>query len=189
MRQDFIIKQKPAGEGKLRVDLTAETELKMIVGADALMFKNEAGEEKMKYTALKVWDANGKPLRAYFEKNNYELGIKNYELNNADRSIGRGIPNSEFLIPNSFSIVVNDAEAVYPVTIDPLSTTASWTQSGTQAGEQYGFTAATAGDVNGDGYSDIVIGAPEYDNTNTAGGRVFVYYGSATGPYATANCT
>ncbi len=189
MRQDFIIKQKPAGEGKLRVDLTAETELKMIVGADALMFKNEAGEEKMKYTALKVWDANGKPLRAYFEKNNYELGIKNYELNNADRSIGRGIPNSEFLIPNSFSIVVNDAEAVYPVTIDPLSTTASWTQSGTQAGEQYGFTAATAGDVNGDGYSDIVIGAPEYDNANTAGGRVFVYYGSATGPSATANWT
>ena len=79
MRQDFIIKQKPLGEGKLRLDLSAKTELKMIVGADALMFKNCKGEEKMKYSALKVWDANGKPLRAYFEKNNYELGIKNYE--------------------------------------------------------------------------------------------------------------
>ena len=76
MRQDFIIKQKPAGEEKLRLDIEADTKLKMIVGADALMFKNEKGEEKMKYSALKVWDANGKELRAYFEKNNYEKRTK-----------------------------------------------------------------------------------------------------------------
>ena len=193
MRQDFIIKQKPLGEGKLRLDLSAKTELKMIVGADALMFKNCKGEEKMKYSALKVWDANGKPLRAYFEKNNYELGIKNYELieksNSWDQKSKTEV-NSKSEIPNSkFSIVVNDEDAVYPVTIDPLSTTASWTKSGTQAEEQYGFTVATAGDVNGDGYSDIAIGAPEYDNINTAGGRVHVYYGSATGPSVTPNWT
>ncbi|MBK8553970.1 MAG: FG-GAP repeat protein [Ignavibacteria bacterium] len=184
MRQDFIIKQKPLGEGKLRLDLSAKTELKMIVGADALMFKNDKGEEKMKYSALKVWDANGKPLRAYFEKK--QLQNTNYNLQIEDKD--KQIPNQE--IPNSqFSIVVNDEDAVYPVTIDPLSTTASWTKSGTQAEEQYGFTVATAGDVNGDGYSDIAIGAPEYDNINTAGGRVHVYYGSATGPSVTPNWT
>lgn len=64
MRQDFIIKQKPAGEGKLRLNLSAETKLKMIVSADALMFKDDKGEQKMKYSSLKVWDANGKELRA-----------------------------------------------------------------------------------------------------------------------------
>jgi hypothetical protein len=165
MRQDFIVKQKPAGEGKLKLDLSAETKLKMIVGADALMFKNDKGEEKMKYTSLKVWDANGKPLRAYFEKK--ELSTLN----------------------SQFSILVNDAEAVYPVTIDPLSTTASWTAIGTQVEDLFGHTAATAGDVNGDGYSDVVIGAPEFDNSQTNGGRVYVYYGSAAGLSATANWT
>jgi len=192
MRQDFIIKQKPAGEGKLRVDISAETELKMIVGADALMFKNDKGEEKMKYSALKVWDANGRELRAYFE-DSYKLQVTSYELKDKSKNQNQKSkiknPKSK-QIPNSkFSIVVNDEDAVYPVTIDPLSTTASWTQSGTQGGEQFGFTATTAGDVNGDGYSDIVIGAPEYDNTNTASGKVYVYYGSATGPSATPNWT
>ena len=32
----------------------------MIVGADALMFKDNQGDLKLKYAALKVWDANGK---------------------------------------------------------------------------------------------------------------------------------
>ncbi|MBX7042003.1 MAG: FG-GAP-like repeat-containing protein [Ignavibacteria bacterium] len=165
MRQDFIIKQKPAGEGKLKLDVNVDTKLKVTVGADVLMFKNDKGEEKMKYTSLKVWDANGKPLRAYFEKK--ELSTLN----------------------SHFSILVNDADAVYPVTIDPLSTTASWTATGTQGDEHFGHTAATAGDVNGDGYSDVVIGAPEFDNSQNEGGRVYVYYGSATGLSSTANWT
>ncbi|MBV6480265.1 MAG: hypothetical protein HGGPFJEG_03122 [Ignavibacteria bacterium] len=67
MRQDFIIKGKPDGEGKLRLNLSADTKLNMIVGADALMFKDKNGEDKMKYSSLKCWDANGRELRAYFE--------------------------------------------------------------------------------------------------------------------------
>lgn len=43
IRQDFIIKNKPEGEGKLRLNISADTKLKMIVGADALMFKEKNG--------------------------------------------------------------------------------------------------------------------------------------------------
>jgi len=38
MRQDFIFKKKPDGEGKLRLNLSSERELRMIVAADAWMF-------------------------------------------------------------------------------------------------------------------------------------------------------
>ena len=38
---------------------------------------------------------------------------------------------------------------------------------------------ATAGDVNGDGYSDVIVGAPHYDNGQSNEGRAFVYHGSA----------
>ncbi len=42
---------------------------------------------------------------------------------------------------------------------------------------QYGFSVAPAGDVNADGYDDIIVGAP-FDGTNfTDAGRAFIYFG------------
>ncbi len=180
MRQDFIIKNRPEGEGMLRLNLTADTKLQMLVGADALMFKDNNGIDRMKYSALKCWDANGKELRAYFE-NNYEFQLKSQAIQ---------IPNPKSQIPNNvnsklFSIVVNDEDAVYPVTIDPLSSAVNWIAESNQADASYGVVVATAGDVNGDGYSDVIIGAPLFDNGQSNEGKVFVYYGSAAGLSAT----
>ena len=170
MRQDFIIKQMPSSEGKLRLNLLAETKIKMIVGADALMFKNSKGEEKMKYSVLKVWDATGWELRAYFEKNNCELGIKNYELNSERSETFRSY---KFESPDSFSIVVNDEDAVYPVTIDPLSTSPGWTAESDQANAQFGYSVSTAGDVNRDGTIDATDDSTiDNDADNFTGGYI-----------------
>ena len=40
---------------------------------------------------------------------------------------------------------------------------------------------AGIGDVNGDGHDDVIISAPNYDNSNTDAGAVFLYLGSAGG--------
>lgn len=48
--------------------------------------------------------------------------------------------------------------------------------------ETFGFAAAGAGDINHDGYSDLVIGAHRAGGgAEEYNGRVLVYYGSATG--------
>ena len=47
----------------------------------------------------------------------------------------------------------------------------------------------TAGDVNGDGYADVIVGAHGYDNGQTDEGRAFVYHGSASGLSTTAAWT
>ncbi|MBK9226723.1 MAG: FG-GAP repeat protein [Ignavibacteria bacterium] len=153
----------------------------MITGADALMFKDEKGDLKLKYSSLKVWDANGVELRAFFEETKLQPEVNGFppEARGNDKNII--IPNSKFLIPNSFCIVVNDEDAVYPITIDPLSSTANWTAEINQASANFGWSVATAGDVNGDGYSDVIVGAPNYDNGQTDEGGVFVYHGSITG--------
>ena len=44
-------------------------------------------------------------------------------------------------------------------------------------GGSFGWSVANAGDVNGDGYADIEVGAP-YTTTN---GRVYVYHGGVSG--------
>ena len=61
--------------------------------------------------------------------------------------------------------------------------------TGAAAGDQFGISVSSAGDVNGDGYSDVVVGAYRYDNGQNDEGRAFVYHGSAAGLSATPNST
>jgi len=41
-----------------------------------------------------------------------------------------------------------------------LATTAAWTADGTQTNSRLGRDVGGAGDVNGDGYADVIVGAP-----------------------------
>jgi hypothetical protein len=111
----------------------------------------------LNYEQLKVWDANGKILAAAFEKND-----------------------------DDYAIHVQTAGAAYPITIDPISTTAAAMLESNQANANMGFSVASAGDVNGDGYSDVIVGANLYDNGESDEGAAFIYHGSATGISTTA---
>ena len=64
------------------------------------------------------------------------------------------------------------------------SATANWVAEGNLANAGYGFAVAAAGDINGDGFADVAVGAPFYKNADSAAvplGRVFVYFGSPAG--------
>jgi hypothetical protein len=95
------------------------------------------------------------------------------------------------------SIIVNDINAVYPITVDPLNQTPDWTTSASgvlptllnqlAVDAAYGFSVAGLGDVNGDGFADVGVGAPALvDIISGTGsiasvGGVFVFFGSASG--------
>ncbi len=51
-----------------------------------------------------------------------------------------------------------------------------------QAGGRFGSSVASAGEVNGDGYADLVVGAHGQANPEVGEGNAFVYLGSPTGP-------
>ncbi len=163
MRQNFVVSKKLKGKGNLNLNLTVEllgVEMNVIDDKISFIRAVPGGSCVMNYLDMKVSDANGKIIPAHFEKSE-----------------------------NGFKIVIEDANAVYPITVDPLSQTPNWTSEGNQILSFYGIAVASAGDVNGDGYSDVIVGAEWFDNGQEEEGRAFVYHGSATGLPTSPNWT
>jgi hypothetical protein len=65
--------------------------------------------------------------------------------------------------------------------VNALSDIPDWLVSGEEIGSELGYSVDSAGDVNGDGYDDVLIGVPRYDDGVYREGAAFVYHGSAEG--------
>lgn len=65
--------------------------------------------------------------------------------------------------------------------LEPIDLAPGFIAEGNQAAAILGVALGAAGDVNGDGYDDVIFDAHYYDNGQVDEGRVFIYYGSASG--------
>ena len=79
-----------------------------------------------------------------------------------------------------FTQSVHSQQASNPLALPDLAA-APWYDEGDQHGADFAAAVNSAGDVNGDGYDDIIVGGPKYTTTENPGGTAFVYYGSASG--------
>ena len=85
---------------------------------------------------------------------------------------------------------INEGGAwVYLGAAGGLSDAYGWHQESNQAGCKYGTSVGTAGDVNGDGWSDIIVGAPRFSNDQEFEGKAFVYHSSESGLHLTPDWT
>jgi hypothetical protein len=117
-----------------------------------------------------------------------DIGVR-YDRLAAFDATGRVLPARMSARGTELSIRVSDAGAAYPITIDPLLSTPSWAVEPNQTGALLGSAVASAGDVNGDGFGDVVVGANLFDGGLPDEGAAFVYLGSATGLSTTAAWT
>lgn len=68
-----------------------------------------------------------------------------------------------------------------------LDATADAIFTGSAARYFFGTSVSGAGDVNGDGFSDVIVGAPSADAGGVEAGRAFVFHGGKSGPYDVAD--
>ncbi len=134
------------------------------VDGRAIAWIDPAGARVLHHGSLTVVDALDQAVAGRFELRNVE---------------GRRL----------LRIAFADEELVSPVTIKMLLTAPAWNGDGDQFEAHYGWSVATAGDVNGDGYSDVIVGARLFDAGQTNEGRAFVYHGSPAGPSIVADWT
>ena len=65
-----------------------------------------------------------------------------------------------------------------PIELSEIETgSGGFVLNGVSAGDQSGFSVSGAGDVNGDGLDDLIVGAPQDDPTANGAGARFVVFG------------
>lgn len=158
LEQGFTLPRRPPGRGPLVLELAVTGARPSLRGDEVVL---DAGGRHLRYGALRAVDGAGRRLPA-------RLAVS-----------GR----------DRIRIVVDDAHARWPVTVDPLLTsTPDALLEANQAAASFGWSVAGGCDVNGDGYADVIVGAP-------TPGAAYVFHGGptgiadATGPTATTQIT
>jgi hypothetical protein len=181
MEQSFIVTKRPAGHSDLQIALGLGGDLQAKMGKGDQLLLCGGGhpqDVKLAYDHFSVWDANRKVLNAHMR------------LTSAHRLV----------------LTVDDRNAAYPLTVDPLNHLADLTINvngilGTSVDETLnrvlaGYTVSGVSDVNGDGADELVIGAPLFTTvsgiltgiatlTGIVKGAAFVFYGVPLGPPST----
>jgi hypothetical protein len=159
LRQNYTLYQRPSGPAgpvQVKLDLRTKLQVKAVADGQALSLRH-AGREVARYASLLAWDATGRVLPAHMQ------------LSNEGKSL---------------ALVVDDARATYPLVIDPLLDTPTIiTEPGSRKRTRFGRVIAGAGDVDHDGYDDVMIWAGDTANHPS---RVYLYRGGKAG-LVTAN--
>jgi hypothetical protein len=149
VRQDFILDQRPAGAGELVLRLAVSGAIaEPAAGGARLILDNSY--RRIDYTRLHVTDATGKELGARMEflRSNQETRTRKAEMNP-----GPVAPKSDFRNQRSeIVVVVDDAEAVYPVRIDPTFSDANWVTMNPSIPGTDGTVYAAVADASGNLY-------------------------------------
>lgn len=136
LEHGFTLRTRPSGAGASPLSFTLGTRGSLLpkIAADAqgVLFQDANGSTVLHYLGLKVWDAEGRPLAARFE------------------------PAEE----NGLRLLVEERDARYPITIDPVAQQAYLKPAAVgvnQTGDEFGTSVAISGDT-------VVVGAPKEDS-------------------------
>ena len=80
------------------------------------------------------------------------------------------------------AVAITVTDVYEPVPLSTLDGTNGFILNGIDADDESGISVSSAGDVNGDGYDDLIIGARDADPNGSYSGETYVIYGGASAP-------
>jgi hypothetical protein len=145
VEQGFVLSERPAGAGEeLVVEVTVSGSLVPSLAADGtrVSLRTGAGKPALQYTDLYARDADGTLLEA-------QMAVEGERI----------------------LLLVDDHDARYPLSIDPLIWTEvkKLTASDAEAGDNFGHAVAVSGDT-------AIVGAHQEDTGGSNAGAAYVFY-------------
>ncbi|MCS6882784.1 MAG: Ig-like domain-containing protein [Oscillochloridaceae bacterium] len=135
LKQGFTLERRPEGfDGRapLRLWLAPEGDLRPALAGEAVRFLDRAGNTVLHYHTLQAWDATGREVAGRIEVRDGHV-----------------------------TLALDDAAAIYPLTIDPVVQTTYLKAANASANDEFAYTVAVDGDT-------IVVGARFEDSGNPA---------------------
>ena len=160
VRQDFVITQRPAGTGELCLELTLSG-AQAEAAPDAARLKLEGSGRELVYNRLRAQDATGKELKTRLE----------------------------VFSTNRLIVAVADAEAEYPVRIDPTFSDTDWVSLNPSLAGADGGVSSIAVDTGGNVYAGgnfTFIGAAHANRIAKWDGSTWSPLGSGVDDYVAA---
>jgi MYXO-CTERM domain-containing protein len=161
LAHSFVIAEPPSEKPRARKDWLAidvrvsGARTVIAAGSDRAELVGKDGQ-RLHYAGLAAWDADRKTLPVRMSR-----------------------------ITSGVRLEIDDTGARYPVLVDPVLTTASWTVESNEADGGVTMSVNGAGDVNNDGFDDVLVAFPRYDGGGVDAGIVYLFLGAATGPDTT----
>ena len=144
LEQGFTLKSRPSGRtglGLLQLKMTTTTNLIPVVEKEGkgIVFRDAQGKEVLRYSGLYAYDAAGKDLGARMEADHQ--GIR---------------------------LIVEDHEAVYPITIDPFIERKKLLAGDGAAYDKFGYSVSISGDT-------AIVGAWGNDDNGDNSGSAYIF--------------
>ena len=137
-------------------------------GTDASVFTIDAGTGEVRFRAVPDFE---NPADDDTD-NVYDITVTASDGDGTDSKI----------TDHAVAITVTDKIDDGAFTLSMLDGTNGFTLAGIDAGDRSGVSVSSAGDVNGDGYDDLIVGAHRADPNGARSGETYVVYGGASAP-------
>ncbi len=143
-------------------DADGDTLVYSLSGTDAALFTIDADRGEVSFIAAPDFEMPGDADR----DNVYDITVTAFDgTNRTDHNVAITVTDEYDLIP-----------------LSSLDGTNGFTLAGSDGGDYSGSSVSSAGDVNGDGYDDLIIGARGADPNGGNSGETYVIYGGASAP-------
>jgi len=157
IEQGFDLQRRPAGVGPLELVLPLSGATAQVDDRALSLTPDGADRPRWQLRDARSWDATG-----------------------------RDLPTALVPHPEGYALIVDDAGAVWPITVDPYLVIAPyWSATTTVNNAIAGIVAIDAGDLDGDGDREIAVGLPGYEVNKLGEGAVWIFDGTNTGPFLT----